>query len=193
MSLISTYVIEDLGLGYDLALDYYSYYSTIDDTDVFEQQGGYIKMSGFSGSSLQVIYYFGGNDWREYSASFPNIQSELYPERAGDGNYLYDIQINSLRRDVGAGFFIFGGRVYNPSESKYYPGIFVIRIYVDENGNTQVGRYGKPVASFVENDGFGRYERRTDATWNGLVVGAPEQEGLNGGGAVYYYMWTPNI
>ena len=193
LSLIST--LETPGDQFRVTLDYISPNSyTIDDTDVFAQQGGYIKLSNLSGSAGSVIYYFGGDDWREYSASFPDIQSELYPEVAGDGNYLYNISVANAywSRSVGGGLYAVRGQVYNPSVSKYYPGIFVVRIYVDENGNTTVKRYGKPVASFVENDGFGRYRDRVDCNYHSLIVGAPTQEALNGGGAVYYYMWTPN-
>tara|TARA_A100001515_G_scaffold47109_2_gene37162 strand:- start:3564 stop:7250 length:3687 start_codon:yes stop_codon:yes gene_type:complete len=190
LSLISTLLIEEI--FHDMAVDFYSY-NTIDDTDVFEQQGGYIRISTVRDNNLQVIYYFGGDDWRKYSAdiSSSEVQSELYPEKAADGNYLYVPNLG-YKQPTGNGRFILKGEVYNLSENKYYPGIFVMYIEIGPDGNTIVGRYGKPVASFVENDGFGRHPRRADATWVGLVVGAPTQEALNGGGAVYYYMWTPN-
>ena len=202
LSLISTLETEGV---VEVSVDYYPIkYFTIDDTDVFAQQDGYIKLSNLRDGSIgSVIYYFGGNDWREYSASFPDIQSELYPEVAGDGNYLYrifsDPSTSNWARSVGDGLYTIKGEVYNPFESKYYPGIFVVRVYVDENGNTAVTRYGKPVASFVENDGFGGERDRVDCNYESLIVGAPlppssrHPSRRSPAGAVYYYMWKPNI
>jgi len=202
LSLISTLETEGV---VEVSVDYYPIkYFTIDDTDVFAQQDGYIKLSNLRDGSIgSVIYYFGGNDWREYSASFPDIQSELYPEVAGDGNYLYrifsDPSTSNWARSVGDGLYTIRGEVYNPFESKYYPGIFVVRVYVDENGNTAVTRYGKPVASFVENDGFGGERDRVDCNYESLIVGAPlppssrHPSRRSPAGAVYYYMWKPNI
>jgi len=192
LSLIST--LETPNDIWEITLDYSDSY-TIDDTNVFADAGGFLRLSNISGSTGAVIYYFGGDDWRIYSSNFSSIQSELYPEKAADGSYLYRPWITGSNwvRSVGNGRYILQGDVYSQSESKYYTGIFVLEIYLDPFGNTAIVRYGKPVASFVEDDGFGERRFRADSNINSLVVGAPDGSPEDGDGAVYYYMWTPNI